>query len=111
MKMKLATGLAVVLLAIGIAACSPAARKADAGSSAAATAPIRAKGVVKSVNAATGAITLDHEAIPAIHWSAMTMEFKAQDPAMLRDVAVGDHVEFELKSADEPQTVVAVQKQ
>ena len=49
MKMKLATGLAVVLLAIGIAACSPAARKADASSSAAATGPIRAKGVVKSV--------------------------------------------------------------
>ena len=39
------------------------------------------------------------------------MEFKAQDPSMLGDVAVGDHVEFELKGADDTQTVVAIQKQ
>ena len=110
MNMKLATGVAAVLFAIGVTACSPAAQKADTESSAAATGPIRAMGVVKAVDATTGAITVDHEAIPAIHWSAMTMEFKAQDPTMLQGVAAGDHVEIELKSADEPQTVTMVHK-
>ena len=110
MNMKLATGVAAVLLVMGVAACSPAAQKADTDSSTA-VGPIRSVGVVKSIDATTGSITLDHEAIPAIHWGPMMMEFKAQDPAMLEGVAVGDHVAFELKSADDPQTVVAVQKQ
>ena len=109
MNMRLATGVVAVLLVMGVAACSPAAQKADTDSSTA-VGPIRSVGVVKAVDATTGAITVDHEAIPAIHWSAMTMEFKAQDPTMLQGVAAGDHVEIELKSADEPQTVTMVHK-
>ena len=109
MKLKLKTGVAAVPLAVGATACSPAAQKADTDSSTA-VGLIRSVGVVKSIDATTGAITLDHEAIPAIHWSAMTMEFKAQDPTMLQGVAAGDHVEIELKSADEPQTVTMVHK-
>ena len=56
-------------------------------------------------------ITLRHEPIPAIHWSAMTMEFHAENPAILQGIAVGDRVAFELKSATEPNTVTMVQKQ
>jgi Cu/Ag efflux protein CusF len=41
----------------------------------------------------------------------MTMEFHAEDPAILQGIAVGDQVAFELKSADEPNTVTMVQKQ
>jgi Cu(I)/Ag(I) efflux system protein CusF len=78
---------------------------------AAATAPIRATGTVAAVNAAQGTITLNHEPIPAIQWSAMTMEFKAEDPRILQGVAVGDRVAFELKSVSETNTVTMVQKQ
>lgn len=76
-----------------------------------ATGPIRATGVVAEIDAGAGTITLNHEAIPAISWPAMNMRFHAQDPAMLKGVAVGDRVTFELKSASETGIVTMVQKQ
>lgn len=76
-----------------------------------ASGPIRSTGVVTQVDAAAGTITFDHQAIPAVNWPAMTMQFHAENPAILQGIAVGDRVSFELKSASEPQTVIAVHKQ
>jgi Cu/Ag efflux protein CusF len=99
-------------------ACSQPAQpaKSDMGdmkesARAAATGPIRSTATVTAVNPAAGKITLRHEPIPAIQWSAMTMEFHAENPTILQGIAVGDHVAFELKSAAEPNTVTMVQKQ
>jgi Cu/Ag efflux protein CusF len=116
MKTKIIAITATVAIAVGVAACSQPAPPADTSATseatapAAATGPIRSTGVVVAVNPTAGTVTLNHEPIPAIHWSAMTMEFKA-DPAILQGVAAGDRVAFELKSATEPQTVTVVQKQ
>jgi Cu/Ag efflux protein CusF len=73
--------------------------------------PVRSTGTVTAVNAAAGAITLSHDPIPAIQWPAMTMEFHAENPAILQGIAVGDHVTFELKSAADTGTITMVQKQ
>ena len=42
-----------------------------------------------------GSVTLDHGPIAALEWPAMTMGFSA-NPKILKDIAVGDRVAFEL---------------
>lgn len=54
------------------------------------------KGIIVSENKAGGNVTLKHEAIPAIGWGAMTMEFKVKDKMMLDKVKKGDKVQFTL---------------
>ena len=109
--------LPVALLA---AACSPPASepaaKIDMGSASepatlAITGQITSVGTVIAVDAEAGTVSLDHEAIAALHWPAMSMQFTAEDPAILQGIAVGDRVSFELKSATETQTIVAIAQQ
>ena len=52
-------------------------------------------GTVKSVDAAKGTVTIDHEAIASMNWPAMSMGFKAKDKKALQDVKPGQKVEFE----------------
>ena len=104
------------------AACAPPASepaaKSDMGpmntnddaAAPAAAAPVGGTGVVTQVDAAAGTITFNHEAIPAISWPAMTMQFHAEDPAILQGLAVGALVAFELKSPSETSIVTMVQK-
>lgn len=54
------------------------------------------KGTVVSENKTSGNVTLSHEAIPAIGWGAMTMEFKVKDKMLLDKVKKGDKVQFTL---------------
>ncbi len=114
-------------LALTLIACSPQAAEPTAAPAApaepapmagmdmatplaAAAGPIRATGKITAIDAKAGTLTLDHEAIPALKWDAMSMQFTA-DPAILADLKVGDAVSFELKSASEPTQVVKIQKQ
>lgn len=121
MKGKL-FGLASSVIALAAAACSPPTtapapaaedKMGDMNMTAPAqaTGPIRSTGVVTQVDAAAGTVTFNHEAIPAVNWPAMTMQFHAENPSILQGIAVGDHVTFELKSAAERETVTLVQKQ
>ena len=75
------------------------------------TGPVQGIGTVTAVDTAAGTVTLDHEAINAIPWPAMTMKFKAEDPSILKGVATGDHVTFELKSAKDNGVVTMIKKQ
>lgn len=52
------------------------------------------KGIVVSENKAGGNVTLSHEAIPAIGWGPMTMDFKVKDKKLLNKVKQGDKVQF-----------------
>jgi Cu(I)/Ag(I) efflux system protein CusF len=108
----------IATIALLAAACSPPApqepAKSDAGMETPAPAvagPITGTGTVTQVDAAAGTITLNHGAIAAISWPAMTMQFTAENPAILQGIAVGDTVSFELKSATETSVVTSVQKQ
>jgi len=55
-----------------------------------------AHGIVKSVDKTAGTITIDHEDIPGV-MMAMTMTFRVEAPAILRDVAPGQEVDFQLR--------------
>jgi Cu(I)/Ag(I) efflux system protein CusF len=55
----------------------------------------KAAGVVKSVNAQKGVVTIAHEPIESLKWPGMTMAFKVKDPAALASVKPGQKVEFE----------------
>jgi Cu(I)/Ag(I) efflux system protein CusF len=65
-------------------------------------------GVIKAIDAAKGTITLQHEAIPAIGWPAMTMAFKVASPALLTAGKVGDRVRFGVKPAGMASTVTSI---
>ena len=65
-------------------------------------------GVVKAIDATKGTITLQHEAIAAIGWPAMTMTFKVDPPALLQKVKVGDKVQFTLHPAGMASTVTSI---
>lgn len=62
-------------------------------------------GVLKAVNTESGKVQLAHEAIPSLHWSAMTMWFALRDP-LPREVKVGDSVRFELEQTESKQWVI-----
>ena len=119
MKGKLIALAASGALAMIAAACSqetaaPAKEGMDtmeANEPAAVAGPIRSTGTVTAIDAAAGTISLDHEPIAAINWPAMSMQFRAEDPAMLQGIAVGDSVAFELKSESESQIVTMLEKQ
>jgi Cu(I)/Ag(I) efflux system protein CusF len=109
----------IVPIALLTAACSPPASqeaKTDdmnmsEPAAPAVAGPITSTGTVTQVDAAAGTITINHGAIEAVSWPAMTMQFTAENPAILQGVAVGDSVSFELKSATETSVVTSVQKQ
>lgn len=65
---------------------------------------------VTAVDAKTGKVTLDHGAIAEANWPAMTMEFDAQ-PELLKDIAVGDKVAFDVSIKDGGGEVTAISKQ
>ena len=109
---------------LAIAACSPstpegatseAAQPSMADMPEMAQAPVPAAaqgsivgvGVVTAVDPEAGTITLDHEPIDALSWPRMTMRFNA-DPSILNDLAAGDTVEFEIKSADQSQIITSI---
>lgn len=77
----------------------------------AAAGPITSMGKITAIDATAGTLTLDHQAIPEVKWDAMSMAFTATDPAMLKDLKVGDMVVFDLKSAAEPSKISRIAKQ
>ena len=68
------------------------------------------EGTVTAINAEAGTITIDHGAIEAVDWPAMTMAFKAQ-PELIDSVKVGDKVAFDLALKDGSGEVTAIRKQ
>jgi Cu(I)/Ag(I) efflux system protein CusF len=75
------------------------------------TGPITSSGKITAIDAVAGTVTLDHQAIPEVKWEAMSMAFTATDPAMLKDLKVGEAVSFDLKSAAEPTKISRIAKQ
>lgn len=92
---------------LALAGASFAQANPSGTTAAAAAAPaIQGVGIVRSINLKAGTITLAHEPIKALKWPAMTMPFKVSDPALLKTVAVGGKVRFQLQG----QKIVAIDK-
>jgi Cu(I)/Ag(I) efflux system periplasmic protein CusF len=70
----------------------------------------KGSGTVTAVDATAGKITLDHGAIPAVDWPAMKMGFSAT-PELLKGLAVGDKVDFDLTVTGSAGEVTAIKKQ
>ena len=124
------TALMMTFSVLALAACSPQASEpaASAPVAEAAAAPampdmpmtaepqaaaglIISMGKITAIDPAAGTVTLEHQAIPEVKWDAMTMGFTATDPAMLKDLKVGDMVVFDLKSIAEPSKISRIAKQ
>lgn len=68
-------------------------------------------GEVKKVDEAAGKITLKHGPIKSLDMDEpMTMVFRVKDPAMLKQVKVGDKVQFEAEKAPAGITITKMQK-
>lgn len=69
-------------------------------------------GEVKRIDEAAGKVTLKHGPIKNLDMDedGMTMVFRVQDPAMLKQVKVGDKVQFEAERATAGITITKLQK-
>jgi len=69
------------------------------------------KGDVKKVDEGAGKITLKHGPAKSLGMDEpMTMVYRVKDPAMLKQVKVGDKVQFEAEEAGKGYTVTRLQK-
>ena len=69
------------------------------------------QGEVRKIDEAAGKVTLKHGPIKNLGMDVgMTMTFRVKDPAMLREVQVGDKVEFEAENGASGYTVTKLQK-
>ncbi len=66
-------------------------------------------GTVTAIDPTSGKITLEHDAIPAVEWPAMTMGFSAK-PELLKGIAVGDKVGFDLTVTGNAAEVTSIKK-
>lgn len=58
---------------------------------------VSAIGVVQQIRLEQGKVKINHEAIPALGWPSMSMYFRVKDKAVLKGIATGDKVRFELE--------------
>ena len=114
---------AIAALSVALSGCDkkPEAPKADAPRVAASAGAMpsmempfgsktgKGSGTVTAIDVATGQITIDHGAIPAVGWPAMKMGFSAK-PELLKGVAVGDKVAFDVTVTASAGEVTAIKK-
>ncbi len=67
-------------------------------------------GTVQKIDQAQGKLTIDHQKIPNLDMDAMTMVFRAQEPAMLKQVKAGDKDQFQADRVNGQITVTKIQK-
>ena len=72
------------------------------------TAPL-VNGTVKKVDTAQGKLTVDHGPIKNLDMDAMTMVFRAGDPAMLKGLKAGTKVKFDVDRVNGQLTVTKLQ--
>jgi Cu(I)/Ag(I) efflux system protein CusF len=68
----------------------------------------QATGVVKKVDPKAGTVTLAHEPVKSLKWSAMTMDFQVKDKSLLDKLAVNKKVEFEFVQQGKDYVITSV---
>ena len=93
------------------------ARRASPAASAtgAAAAPMPAPAVHEAsgriVEISAQAVTIHHGAVPALQWPPMEMGFALAQPALAKDIKVGDTVRFSFRESKEGHEVVALKRE
>lgn len=67
-------------------------------------------GEVKKVDASAAKVTIKHDAITNLDMGAMTMVFKANDPALLKDLKPGEKIKFSADKVNGQITVMMIDK-
>ena len=67
-------------------------------------------GTVKKIDQAQGKLTIDHGPIRKLDMEAMSMVFRAADPAMLKGLKAGDKIKFDADRVNGQITVMKLQK-
>ena len=67
-------------------------------------------GEVTKVDESAGKLTIKHGPIKKFDMDAMTMVFKAGDPAMLKTIKPGDKIQFEPEKVNGQLTVTKLEK-
>ncbi len=67
-----------------------------------------AVGVVKKIDRANGMVTLAHEPVKTLGWSAMTMNFSVEDKALFDKLIPGKKVAFEFVKKGNKYVVTSV---
>ncbi|TAH44659.1 MAG: copper-binding protein [Betaproteobacteria bacterium] len=114
MKTMLRSTALVVLLGLTVPGAVLAQTDHDshhpAGSAATAEAAAKyAEGTVKKVDKAAGKLTIAHGPLETLAMPAMTMVFRAADPAMLEQVKAGDKIRFTVDKIGGALTVTALE--
>jgi Cu/Ag efflux protein CusF len=99
----------ISVVKIGTGSAQPASAQAAAQPAAAANLPT-VSGTVEKVDAGAGKVTIDHGPIPNLNMDAMTMVFRAQDPAVLKGVKAGDEVQFQAGRVNGQISIVSIRK-
>ena len=68
----------------------------------------KATGVVKKVDQKAGTVTLAHEPITSLNWSAMTMGFQVKDKTLLDKLQAGKKVEIEFVQQGKDNVITSV---
>lgn len=71
---------------------------------------VMTKGVITRIDEANGKLGIKHEAIANLKMPAMTMVFQVADPALLKDLKVGDAVRFHAENPAGKLTVTSIQQ-
>ena len=69
------------------------------------------KGVITRIDAANGKVGIKHEAIDNLKMPPMTMVFRVADPALLKDLKVGDAVRFHAENPGGKLTITQIHPQ
>jgi Cu(I)/Ag(I) efflux system protein CusF len=67
-----------------------------------------ATGVVKSVDAGAGKVTLEHGPVKTLNWPAMTMTFGVKDKGLLDKLRVGQRVQVEFQEQGSGYVITSV---
>lgn len=78
----------------------------EEGSGGAAAGRHEARGTLDAVDAAAGTVSITHEAVPALKWPGMTMEFGLAAPQLARGIAPGTPIRFEFEDRGNGEFVV-----
>jgi Cu/Ag efflux protein CusF len=108
--MKYLSALAAFVATVSLAHPGLTAEQApgDQPSSAQSGSAVKLHGVVNSINAAAGRANITHDPVPALKWPAMKMNFKARDPALLKDLKPGMAVDFQILKAGDEYVIVSI---
>ncbi|HUW50602.1 MAG TPA: copper-binding protein [Sulfuricella sp.] len=79
--------LTILIPALAMLAGSASSYAADAATG---------RGTVNRIDAASATVNISHEAIPALKWPGMTMDFKVADKKLLTNIKAGQKVSFGL---------------